>query len=115
MSEPRALASGGPARRQAQEPTAAGGQGKSLALEIRSMSQIYRSQAKGSSFTALQDVSLSASVGEFVSVVGPTGCGKSTLLSAISGLRAPSVGDVRVMGEPVAQPYLFEDVGGALA
>ena len=34
---------------------------------------------------ALENVSLTAADGEFVSVVGPSGCGKSTLLKIISG------------------------------
>ncbi|MFX5808924.1 ATP-binding cassette domain-containing protein, partial [Acinetobacter baumannii] len=39
--------------------------------------------------------------GEFVAVVGPTGCGKSTTLSLITGLLKPTLGEVRVMGQPV--------------
>ena len=51
--------------------------------------------------------------GEFVSVVGPTGCGKSTLLNVAAGLLAPSAGEVRVSGEPLAglnrkAGYLFQ-------
>jgi NitT/TauT family transport system ATP-binding protein len=51
--------------------------------------------------------------GEFVSVVGPTGCGKSTLLNVAAGLLAPSAGEVRVFGQPLAglnrrAGYLFQ-------
>ncbi|MCT9072483.1 ABC transporter ATP-binding protein [Cupriavidus gilardii] len=53
-------------------------------------------------YTAVQDVSLAIAPGEFVSVVGPTGCGKSTLLNVGAGLLAPSSGQVRVFGEPLA-------------
>ena len=52
-------------------------------------------------YTAVRDVSLTVEAGEFVSVVGPTGCGKSTLLNMAAGLLAPSVGQVRVFGEPL--------------
>ena len=53
-------------------------------------------------YTAVQDVSLTVGAGEFVSVVGPTGCGKSTLLNVAAGLLAPSAGNVRVFGTPLA-------------
>lgn len=53
-------------------------------------------------YTAVKDVSLAIAPGEFVSVVGPTGCGKSTLLNVGAGLLAPSSGEVRVFGEPLA-------------
>jgi len=56
----------------------------------------------GSGFTAIRDVDLDVAAGEFVSVVGPTGCGKSTTLSLVSGLEAPTRGDVSVHGHPVA-------------
>jgi NitT/TauT family transport system ATP-binding protein len=37
-------------------------------------------------------------------VIGPSGCGKSTLLYLVDGLRFPSVGEIRVDGEPVTRP-----------
>ena len=55
-----------------------------------------------SRYTAVRDVSLTVEAGEFVSVVGPTGCGKSTLLNMAAGLLAPSTGQLRVFGEPLA-------------
>lgn len=68
---------------------------------------------------ALSDISLSLRPGEFVSIIGPSGCGKSTLLSLISGILAPTEGDVLLDGVLVASPsrrigymlqqdYLFE-------
>jgi NitT/TauT family transport system ATP-binding protein len=53
-------------------------------------------------YTAVRDVDLDVAAGEFVSVVGPTGCGKSTLLNMAAGLLAPSMGEVRVFGQPLA-------------
>jgi ABC-type sugar transport system ATPase subunit len=43
---------------------------------------------------ALDDVSLSISQGEVLSVLGPSGCGKSSLLRVIAGLLEPDVGHI---------------------
>ncbi|WP_441241231.1 ABC transporter ATP-binding protein [Tardiphaga sp. 768_D3_N2_1] len=47
--------------------------------------------------------------GEFFVVVGPSGCGKSTLLKLISGLLAPTTGEIHVDGNKVTEPH--GDVG----
>jgi ABC-type nitrate/sulfonate/bicarbonate transport system ATPase subunit len=48
--------------------------------------------------TALGGVDLEIGEGEFVSIVGPSGCGKSTLLNVLSGLLAPTSGEIRLDG-----------------
>ena len=48
---------------------------------------------------ALEDVSLTVGVGEFVSIIGPSGCGKSTLLNVVAGLEAPTEGEVALDGD----------------
>jgi NitT/TauT family transport system ATP-binding protein len=47
--------------------------------------------------------------GEFFVIVGPSGCGKSTLLKMISGLLAPTTGEILVDGNKVTEPH--GDVG----
>lgn len=49
----------------------------------------------------LDNVDLSVSAGEFVTLVGPSGCGKSTLLRLILGQERATKGDVFVDGRPV--------------
>jgi NitT/TauT family transport system ATP-binding protein len=49
--------------------------------------------------TALQDIDLELSPGEFVSLIGPSGCGKSTLLRVIGDLIEPTSGTVTVNGK----------------
>jgi len=49
----------------------------------------------------LRDVNLAVAPGERVAIVGPNGAGKSTLLRLLTGVLAPSRGDVRLGGDPV--------------
>jgi len=58
----------------------------------------------GSSLAVLQDVSFSATVGEFVCLTGPSGCGKSTLLKIIAGFTEASSGIVSIRGHAVKAP-----------
>ena len=55
---------------------------------------------------ALDRVSLSVRVGEFVCLVGASGCGKSTLLNLVSGLDKPSGGAIEVAGRPA---FMFQE------
>ncbi|HVH64396.1 MAG TPA: ABC transporter ATP-binding protein [Candidatus Acidoferrum sp.] len=70
------------------------------AIELRNVTKRFATP-RGGVFTALRDLTLEVSPGEFCAVVGPSGCGKSTTLSLISGLEPPSSGEVIVMGKPV--------------
>lgn len=48
--------------------------------------------------TAVDDLSISISDGEFFVLLGPTGAGKSTTLRLIAGLETPDNGDVEIAG-----------------
>jgi NitT/TauT family transport system ATP-binding protein len=52
----------------------------------------------------LDNIDLSITKGELMTVVGPSGCGKSTLLKMILGQERPSSGAVLVNKEPVGFP-----------
>ena len=60
---------------------------------------VKRFPVGGDYFTALKDVNLTLSTGEFTGLIGPSGSGKTTLLNIIGGLDSASVGQVSVLGQ----------------
>jgi NitT/TauT family transport system ATP-binding protein len=60
---------------------------------------------------ALNDVNMTVSAGEFVSLIGPSGCGKSTLLRLIADLLEPTSGDLTVNGKSPNQARLNREYG----
>jgi sulfonate transport system ATP-binding protein len=72
------------------------------ALDIRGLTR--RFAVNGGEVTALQDISLSVSQGEFVSIIGGSGCGKSTLLRIIAGLDTGYEGSAEFDGARISGP-----------
>ena len=72
----------------------------SALLQIEGLSKSY--PGGQGTINAVDQVSLTVSVGEFVAVQGPSGCGKTTLLLAAGALLRPTRGQVLVNGE---DPY----------
>lgn len=54
-------------------------------------------------FTALSDINLNFSKGEFAGIVGPSGSGKTTLLNIIGSLDRPTEGNATVMGYNISK------------
>ncbi len=67
---------------------------------IVSVKNVSRFYAGG--VTAVDNVSLDVAQNEFFALLGPSGCGKTTLLRMISGLDAPSEGEIYIGGEDMA-------------
>lgn len=63
------------------------------------MLEIHRLTAGYGRLTALKGIDLTVKSGEIVFVVGPNGAGKSTLLKTITGLMAPTDGQVSFQGK----------------
>jgi NitT/TauT family transport system ATP-binding protein len=53
---------------------------------------------------AVEDINLKVKRGEFIAIVGPSGCGKSTFMKLTTGLKMPSMGRIRIDGQPVTGP-----------
>jgi NitT/TauT family transport system ATP-binding protein len=72
-------------------------------IRISGVSKTYRS--RDGDVPSLRPLDFHINDGEFFVVVGPSGCGKSTLLKMISGLLAPSSGEILIDGERVTRPH----------
>ena len=72
-------------------------------LEVRHCKQAYHKDS-ASDFVVLDDVDLTLRNGEIVGLLGRSGSGKSTLLRIVSGLLAPTAGDVIWRGEKLTGP-----------
>ena len=72
-------------------------------VHLSGVRQIYH-KSDNADLVVLDDVSLTVREGEIVGLLGRSGSGKSTLLRIISGLLAPTSGDVRWRGAPVQGP-----------
>lgn len=83
-------------------------------IQIEHVSKSFQNQHSAGVTHVLDDISLTAAPGEFISFIGPSGCGKSTLLRLISGFIAPDSGDILTDGKPVTGPgvdrgFMFQD------
>ncbi len=63
-----------------------------MLLEINELKKEYKRGER--QFTALDNINLSVSRGDFVSIIGRSGSGKSTLLNIIAGLLKPTSGSI---------------------
>jgi cell division transport system ATP-binding protein len=81
-------------------------------IQFHNVSLAYQKDA-----TALQNISLRVTKGEFVFLTGPSGAGKTTLLRLIYGALAPSRGQVLIDGQnvgflkPSQLPFLRRTIG----
>ncbi|WBU61530.1 ABC transporter ATP-binding protein [Paracoccus albus] len=63
--------------------------------------------------TAVEDYSLNLSQGDLVGLIGPNGAGKTTAFNLLSGVLAPSSGQVRIGGQDMTgqPPHRFAEAG----
>ncbi|WP_095205146.1 ABC transporter ATP-binding protein [Mesorhizobium carmichaelinearum] len=65
-------------------------------IEFRNVTKTY------GKVTAVEDLSLTVSRGEFLTILGPSGSGKTTTLMLLAGFEAPTAGDIFIAGRSVA-------------
>ena len=70
-------------------------------IKIINLTKIFRTESVQT--TALNEVRLEISQGEFVAIMGPSGCGKSTLLNMIGLLDNPTSGELWFMDQEVSR------------
>lgn len=86
--------------------------GEKAKIEIVNLTKAF--YKRQTSVTALEDINLTITDGEFVCLVGPSGCGKTTLLRILAELEAPSVGDFTILTENKSRPLqsmVFQEQG----
>ncbi|MCY3718071.1 MAG: ABC transporter ATP-binding protein [Anaerolineaceae bacterium] len=79
-------------------------------IEAREINKVFN-PGREEQVIALQDIDLSVTSGEFVSLIGPSGCGKSTLLRLIADLIEPSTGELQVNDKSPHQARIDRDYG----
>ncbi|MFC7073079.1 ABC transporter ATP-binding protein [Halovenus rubra] len=70
-------------------------------LKINGLTRQYEQEC------AVEEVSLSVSAGELVTLLGPSGCGKTTTLRMIAGLEQPTEGSIQIEDTVVADDSRF--------
>jgi ABC-type lipoprotein export system ATPase subunit len=70
-----------------------------IVVQVVDLLKVY---GDGHKIHALDNVSFTVHMGEFVSVMGPSGSGKSTLLNMLGALDRPTSGQVIINGQDVA-------------
>jgi NitT/TauT family transport system ATP-binding protein len=86
-------------------------------LSVRGLKKVY--QTDGGDVEAVRNLTFDLRAGELACLVGPSGSGKTTLLKCISGLMAPTEGEVlldgkRVTGPPKKMAVVFQEYGRSL-
>ena len=65
-------------------------------LEVRGLTKRF------GGLTANEDVSFAVRAGEILGLLGPNGAGKTTVFNSLAGFFAPTAGEIRLAGVPIA-------------
>ena len=86
-------------------------------LAVRNLKKVYHTD--GGDIEAVRNLTFDLPQGQLACLVGPSGSGKTTLLKCISGLLAPTAGEVtlhgkKVTGPPKSMAVVFQEYGRSL-
>src|SRR5690349_17093690 len=89
------------------------------AVAFRDVAKVYHPDNSAGSGPAtppeaLDHVTFDIQPGETVALLGPNGAGKSTAIDTMLGLRAPTSGEVRILGGSAAAAVAAGQIGGML-
>ncbi len=70
-----------------------------MKLELCDISKAFHENSHA--LLAVDNLSFTASPGEFVCLIGPSGCGKSTVFNLITGLLTPDRGEIMLDGQVI--------------
>ena len=73
-------------------------------VDFRDVWLAYNEELLAQKHFAVEAINLQVQEGAFIAIVGPSGCGKSTFMKLTTGLRMPSIGSIRIGGQPVTGP-----------
>ncbi|MGJ9425594.1 ABC transporter ATP-binding protein [Nesterenkonia halotolerans] len=91
--------------------------GEQPMLSVQNLKKVYHTD--GGDIEAVRNLTFDLPKGQLACLVGPSGSGKTTLLKCISGLMAPTEGEVTLHGEKVTGPpksmaVVFQEYGRSL-
>ena len=95
----------GPSRLPSEVFSQAEAETRAPAVEIKGLSKVYQQ------IIAVDNISLVTYRGEAFGFLGPNGAGKSTVVKILTGLVAPTQGEVRVLGQPVSHSEARRQLG----
>jgi len=81
-----------------------GAQGAAWFVDFQDVWLAYTEELRQQQHFAVEAIDLKVRQGEFIAIVGPSGCGKSTFMKLTTGLKMPSMGTIRIDGQPVSGP-----------
>lgn len=80
-------------------------------MDLENVIKVTNLEVKYDRVTILKNISLNIKKGEIIGFLGPSGSGKTTLVKALIGMKAPTKGDIEVLGKKMPSLEAIAQVG----